>query len=161
MFKNFSVSSKIAEINKLTAPRDMPRRIEICRQALALVDQHRQTKMWGDIQNELGYSLMQSQFGNRAQNLELALSHYQKALDARPRESFPREWAQTINNLGSAYILRVEGDRQVSLEQAINCFEQALQVYKKEMFPRDWAGLMHNLGLVYSNRKYGEKSENL
>ena len=52
--------------------REMPRRIELCRQALALVEREENAELWGFLHNELANSLAQNPQGSRADDLERA-----------------------------------------------------------------------------------------
>ena len=53
----------------------------------------------GDFSNLMqGFSL-----GNRAENLEIAITGYEIALTVFTRERFAIDWAMTQNNLGNAY----------------------------------------------------------
>lgn len=65
-------------------PRDvalMPRRIELCRQALTRVQRQEEPELWAKLQWELGMCLADTVEGNRVHNLEQALKHYQAALE--------------------------------------------------------------------------------
>lgn len=57
--------------------RDMPRRIELCQQALRILFKEGNERLWAALQNELAVSLAQSPLGNRAQNIEQAIQAYQ------------------------------------------------------------------------------------
>ncbi|OKH58393.1 hypothetical protein NIES2130_15095, partial [Scytonema sp. HK-05] len=60
--------------------------------------------------------------GNRAENLEIAITGYEIALTVFTRERFPIKWAITQNNLGNAYSNRIRGERAENLEIAISCY---------------------------------------
>ncbi|MEH1998337.1 MAG: hypothetical protein V7L00_06225 [Nostoc sp.] len=42
--------------------------------------------------------------GNKARNMEIAITGYEVALTVYTRSAFGQEWAMTQNNLGTAYI---------------------------------------------------------
>ena len=84
--------------------------------------------------------------GNRAHNLEIAISGYQIVLSYR--EPGNTKYADTQNNLGIAYSYRIKGSRADNLEQAIEFYESALTVYTFEDFRKDWAGTQNNLALA-------------
>ena len=44
--------------------------------------------------------------GERAENLEQAIEHYELALTFFARETFSEEWVRTQNNLGDVYMNR-------------------------------------------------------
>ncbi|MEI2577837.1 tetratricopeptide repeat protein [Scytonema sp. PRP1] len=93
--------------------------------------------------------------GNRAENLEIAITGYEIALTVFTRERFPIDWAMTQNNLGLAYGDRIRGERAENLEVAIECYTQALQERTRDRFPIDWAMTQNNLGIAYSHRIRG------
>ncbi|QSJ16451.1 tetratricopeptide repeat protein [Nostoc sp. UHCC 0702] len=99
--------------------------------------------------------------GNRANNLEIAITGYEIALTVFIQDRFPYEWATTQNNLGNAYSNRIRGEKAENLELAISCYEAALSEYTRDRFPYDWARTQNNLGAAYNDRIRGEKAENL
>ncbi|HAJ37425.1 MAG TPA: hypothetical protein DCL15_17280, partial [Chloroflexi bacterium] len=66
------VQPLIAELSRLTQRTDMPRRIELCRQALARIERGANPRLWAALQGELGNSYVQSLQGGRAENIEAA-----------------------------------------------------------------------------------------
>ena len=84
-------------IERLSQPAgnltEMPRRIELCRQALSLVDRDENPHLWGILRNELSISLAQNPQGARADNLEQAIAHAEQALGVYTRQAYPEEWA--------------------------------------------------------------------
>jgi CHAT domain-containing protein len=111
--------------------------------------------------NNLGSAFQDRIRGERAENVEQAIGHYEHALQVYTREVFPEDWARIHHNLGSAYQNRTRGERAENLEQAIRHCEQALEVRTWEAFPQDWAGTFSNLGSAYNKRMRGERAENL
>jgi len=85
--------------------------------------------------------------GERADNLELAVTAYNLSLEVYSRESFPYEWATTQNNLGNVYQTRILGERADNLELAIAAYNLSLEVSTREAFPEDWAKSQNNLGV--------------
>ena len=57
--------------------------------------------------------------GERADNLEQAITCYQQALEVTTRQVLPLEWATTMNNLALAYSNRIKGERADNIELAI------------------------------------------
>ncbi len=93
----------------------------------------------------MGNSLLKYPLGERAENLELAIYHHQKALEAYTRTDFPERWALNQFSLANAYQARIRGERAENLELAIHHYEQALEIYTREAFPEDWAKVLGNL----------------
>jgi tetratricopeptide (TPR) repeat protein len=164
VFAKFSavedLQALLTELQGLSRSRDIPRRVQVCRAALDLVDRESRLDLWAALQHELANSLAQDLIGNRAANQEQAIHHYQQALKVFTREAFPVDWAMTQNNLGNAFRERIAGERAANLEQAIQHLQQALEVYTREDFPVDWAMTQHNLGLAFSERITGERAAN-
>ncbi|WP_287295702.1 tetratricopeptide repeat protein [Moorena sp. SIO2C4] len=99
--------------------------------------------------------------GDKASNIEIAITGYEVILTVFTCEAFPENWATLQNNLGLAYYDRITGEKAQNLEDAIACYQLALEVRTREAFPIDWASIQNNLGLAYNNRIIGEKSQNL
>jgi len=97
--------------------------------------------------------------GNRANNIEIAITGYQIVLSNRQPGS--EKYAQTQNNLANAYRNRIKGSRADNLERAIGFFEAALTVYTLEDFREDWAMTQNNLAAAYSDRIKGSRADNL
>lgn len=151
----------LAELQHLTRSSHMPRRVEVCRAALRLIDRDANPTRWAALENELANSLAQDPRGERAENLEEAIRCYRRALEVYTREAFPEQWAANQNNLANAYSDRIWGERAENLERAIDHYERVLEVYTREAFPADWAMTQHNLANAYHDRIGGERPENL
>ncbi|MFN6448246.1 MAG: CHAT domain-containing protein [Nostoc sp. DedSLP05] len=91
--------------------------------------------------------------GNRANNLEIAITGYEIALTVFTRDRFPIDWAMTQNNLGIAYSNRIQGESAENLELAIKCYQDALLERTRQALPQDHADTAFNLGLAYINAK--------
>ena len=99
--------------------------------------------------------------GNKASNMEIAITGYKVALTVFTQQAFPENWAETQNRLGLAYTNRISGERAENLEQAITCLQNVLKVHTFEAFPSEWARTQHNLATAYTNRIADERAENL
>jgi hypothetical protein len=60
----------LAEIDRLSRPEDMPRRVEHIRSALARVSREKQALLWAVLQVALGDALTQNWQGIRVENLD-------------------------------------------------------------------------------------------
>ncbi|WP_293045631.1 CHAT domain-containing tetratricopeptide repeat protein [Moorena sp. SIO1F2] len=105
--------------------------------------------------------IQQFPLGDKASNIEIAITGYEVALTVFTREAFPKNWAITQNNLGAAYRERIKGEKAQNIEDAIACYQQALTVRTFEAFPYDWAMTQTNLGNAYRERIKGEKAQNI
>ena len=63
--------------------------------------------------------IQQFPLGNKASNMEIAITGYEIALSVYTRDAFPVDWAGTQNNLANAYLYRIRGERAENLETAI------------------------------------------
>jgi len=105
--------------------------------------------------------IRQFPLGNKASNMEIAITGYEIVLSVITRDTFPQEWAMTQNNLGVAYSERILGEKAENIEQAIDALSAALSVNTEQAFPQQWAMTQNNLGAAYSNRIQGKKAENI
>ncbi|MEL6931232.1 MAG: tetratricopeptide repeat protein, partial [Cyanobacteria bacterium J06600_6] len=99
--------------------------------------------------------------GNRAGNLEIAITGYEILLSIFTQKDFPENWARIQNSLGAAYRERIKGNKVDNLEIAITSYERALIIYTQKDFPVDWADTQNNLGNAYISRIKGDKADNL
>jgi hypothetical protein len=95
--------------------------------------------------------------GNRALNIEIAITCLKLALTVWTRESYAQNWALIQNSLGVNYWSRIPGETAENIENAITCYTEALSVYTPKDFPQDWARTQMNLGVAYWDRIQGEK----
>ncbi len=86
---------------------------------------------WARTQNNLANAYRDRIRGERADNLEQAIAHYDAALTVYTREAFPEHWAMTQNNLANAYRERIRGERADNLEQAIEHSSGAHGLYPR------------------------------
>jgi CHAT domain-containing protein len=149
------------EINAITRPQDMPRRIDLCNKALQGVDRYKDPIVWITYHAELANSLAQNPFGDRADNLEKAIQHIGQALEVCIRQNSPEEWARHQTNLAIFYFQRILGDRADNIERAISIYNSALEILTKEKSAERWAWAQCNLANAYWARINGDKTENI
>ena len=98
--------------------------------------------------------------GDRAENLEQAITAYRQALEVRTRQAMPVEWATSMMNLATAYSDRIRGDRAENLEQAIAAYRQALEVFTPKGLPDRCRRAALNLTSFYfAEGRYAEVIE--
>ncbi|MDY7007733.1 MAG: tetratricopeptide repeat protein, partial [Cyanobacteriota bacterium] len=124
---------------------------------------HRQenTEKWAGTQNNLGGTYCQRIKGNKADNIESAITCFQAALRVRTESAYPQDWAMTQNNLAGAYCQRIKGNKADNIESAITCFQAALRVFTFSAYPQDWAMTQYNLAAAYKNRIKGNTADNI
>ncbi|NEP77314.1 MAG: tetratricopeptide repeat protein [Okeania sp. SIO3B3] len=111
--------------------------------------------------NNLSFAYRERIYGNKAENLEKAISLGETALKIVTRHNDAFLWANLQNNLGGAYSYRIRGEKAENLEEAIQHFTAALEVFTREYNPFLWAALKHNLGDAYGHRMKGGRLENM
>ncbi|AOY81523.2 hypothetical protein BJP36_18005 [Moorena producens JHB] len=62
--------------------------------------------------------IKQFPLGEKAKNIEIAITGYEVALTVFTREAFPYQWSTAQNNLGLAYSDRIEGEKAQNIENA-------------------------------------------
>ncbi|UKO98421.1 CHAT domain-containing protein [Nostoc sp. UHCC 0870] len=105
--------------------------------------------------------IQQFPLGDKASNMEIAITGYKVALTVYTREALPQDWAAVQNNLAAAYSDRIKGDRAENIENAIAAYTAALTVRTREALPQDWAAVQNNLAAAYSDRIKGDRAENI
>ncbi|MBU7582309.1 MAG: CHAT domain-containing protein [Nostoc sp. TH1S01] len=109
------------------------------------------------------FSSLIAQFplGDKATNIEIAITGYKAALTVHTKEDLPLNWAAIQTNLVAAYSNRIKGDRADNIEKAIAACEEALSVYTKENFPLNWVVTQNNLAAAYTDRIEGDRADNI
>ncbi len=98
----------------------------------------------GVVYTELGYGTEE-----RSTMLELALEHYQQALQVLTEETFPGYWAIIQQGLCATYLLKRDGDIAANLQQSIVRGQAALRVLTRSAYPFEWAGAHAHLSEAY------------
>jgi len=110
---------------------------------------------------EFSNLIQQFPLGNKASNMEIAITGYEVTLTVRTREALPQSWATIQNNLAIAYSDRIKGDRADNIDQAIAASTAALNVYTREALPQSWAATQNNLALAYIDRIKGDRADKI
>jgi hypothetical protein len=115
---------------------------------LAKVESEQAQAITADIGN-FSNRIQKFPLGNRASNLEIAITGYKVVATVFTREAYPQDWAMTENNLGVAYSNRILGEKTENLEAATRCYLAALEVRTRQALPQDYVATQFNLGLAY------------
>ena len=134
------------------------RRISILKRAEGIVTSPEQR---AHIQNSLGIAWTQLPTGDRAENIETSIRHFESALEYYDRNPLCADWAMIHNNLGNAYSDRIKGEPAYNIETSLGHFYTALQVIARETFPTEWATIQNNIGEAYRKRIEGDAAENI
>ncbi len=152
----------VEEIASLSRLQDISRKMELLNHIFPLVQQQSDPELWAVLQAEFGYSLAQNPQGNRAENIEHAIEHYNQALKVFTQQKYFLEyWTRVQNNLAAAYIIRIRGDKADNIEKAIKYCNQALQARTCQEVPVERATAQNNLAIAYVDRIRGERAENI
>ena len=122
--------------------------VQLLLQVLRMHDRQSHPKEWGCAQNDLGEAYRRRTCGDRAENIERAISHYQQALQVSTRQTYPELWAATQYALALAYPGRSRGGQSENVEQAISHAQQALEVFTRDAYPEQSAGIHEFLALI-------------
>ena len=122
------VQPLLQELSRPARRSDMPRRIQVCKQALSKIDRGVNAPLWGVLQNTLANSLAQTPAGDRAENLEQAIHHYTLALEVYTRQAFPDNHRRTQRNLaGLCFAEGHWGDTITAMQGALAASELLYQ----------------------------------
>lgn len=100
-------------------------------------------------------------FGNKANNIEIAIAGYEVASIVYAEEKFMDAWGAVQYRLADAYFERIKGEKLENLEKAIDICLNSLKYNYREISPKLWAYIKRSLGNVYIYRIKGDKGENL
>jgi len=128
---------------------DLDRALQLYQESLALKEQLGDVYGMATTQNNLAAAYAQRIRGDRAENIEQAIFHYQQALEVYTREAFSEQSAVTQNNLANAYRNRIRGDRAENIEQAIFRYQQALITAREIGDKNSYSNISLELGKLY------------
>jgi len=128
---------------------DLDRALQLYQESLALKEQLGDVYGMATTQNNLAAAYAQRIRGDRAENIEQAIFHYQQALEVYTRQAYPEQWATTQNNLANAYRNRIRGDRAENIEQAIFRYQQALITAREIGDKNSYSNISLELGKLY------------
>jgi CHAT domain-containing protein/tetratricopeptide (TPR) repeat protein len=120
-------------LRTLSSPQDSgsvsgPERLQLLQRAMELTQPERSPLIWGGLHGMLGDALLAEPSGDRADNVEHAISAYGVAADFLPLEEQPTTWSMNELNIARAYLERVHGDSETNLRQARQALAEALSV---------------------------------
>ena len=128
---------------------DLDHALQLYQESLALEEQLGDVYGMATTQNNLAAAYAQRIRGDRAENIEQAIFHYQQALEVYTREAFSEQSAVTQNNLANAYRNRIRGDRAENIEQAIFRYQQALITAREIGDKNSYSNISLELGKLY------------
>lgn len=116
---------------------------------------------WAHAHLRIAVAYMKRAHGQRVDNIELTIHHFQLALEVFTQTASPVRWATIQANLGQAYSLRILGDRGSNLERAIAHYRLARKVLARVSHPSEWATISNDLGALFHHRLRGNRARNI
>jgi tetratricopeptide (TPR) repeat protein len=107
--------------------------VESFRSALAILEPSDRA-IWIRAQYNLGVTLVDRLRGNRAENIEEAIKHFDAATSATSKERNHDEWAIAQRGMARVYQARIYGSRADNLEKALAGYKAS------EVDPGFWTG---------------------
>lgn len=116
--------------------------------------------LWLEIHNNLGLVMSRRRHGDKAENEEKAIEHFETALETKySLDAISR--SRIHNNLGLLYKDRIRGSAAENLEKSIFYCELALADKSPKQNAIDWAETTANLGLAHLYRHNGNRKNNI
>ena len=113
------------------------------------------------MQHNVGEAYRTRAASDVSDNIERAISHFEKALEVFTPDAYPVDCGLAENSLGAAYPMRREGGaRRQYRERAIEHLTRALALRPREQFELYWAKTTMNLGGAFMRREHGAPAEN-
>jgi hypothetical protein len=125
-------------------------------------------QLWWQTQANMATAYSRLSRGDRAENIERSIHHYQQALRLLAFGDSPQERILVCNNLANAYRNSIRGDPAANIERAIDfCLEALTYVdlpslsAEQQLAPHQQASILGNLAACYGERVFGDRAENL
>jgi CHAT domain-containing protein/tetratricopeptide (TPR) repeat protein len=120
----------------------------------AFIEDHAPGGFLAVTSNAIGVAYLQRRKGDRGDNLEHAITAFQRAIlrgsELRGSDIGAGEADAARHNLGSAFLERRIGDPVQNLVQAREALEDAARVRTRERSALDWALTQNTVGVVYA-----------
>ncbi len=114
---------------------------------------------WAEAMFHLGNALQEVEVENRAENVELAILAYGKALAVRTRDAHRVLWAETMVNLANAWSRRARGDPGDNRRRAVQFLEGAVDALDPATEAESWGLASYNLGTTLLERRNDEPAD--
>eukprot|EP00168_Porphyra_purpurea_P018194 TRINITY_DN6646_c0_g1_i1.p3 TRINITY_DN6646_c0_g1~~TRINITY_DN6646_c0_g1_i1.p3 ORF type:complete len:104 (-),score=18.57 TRINITY_DN6646_c0_g1_i1:31-342(-) len=90
--------------------------------------------------------------GDKATNVEEALTGYRRALEVRTREAAPLDWASHSTKWALVYVAAEWwGRRPPTWSEALGCYRRALEVRTRHAAPLQWTATQNAMGVTLAN----------
>jgi tetratricopeptide (TPR) repeat protein len=113
------------------------------------------------LERNLGLAYGASQTGDRGENLDLRITHLERALEGMLASSTPEMAATVRLELGRAWSERLQGDPSENFDHAVEHLTRALDVYTKDRYRIAWASTQAHIGTAYFMHRKADWTANL
>ncbi len=114
-----------------------------------------------ELERNVGLAYGNSHVGDRAANLDLAITHLERAVQGFEASNTPEMTAIVRLELGRAWSDRLQGDPHENFGNAVESLTRALDVYKKDRYPIAWAAAQAHIGAAYFTHRNADWVPNL
>ncbi len=109
----------------------------------------------------LGKAYLERVWGERLQNIEQSIHHFEQALALSHRpDALPQQY-EIEHNLAIVHRLRLKGRKTDNYEMALAYAEHALTQTSRADLPEDWAKTTAEKAVILAHRQRGNQIENL
>ena len=130
------------------------------RRALEVWTRESTPSSWAETLYSMARTCMRWADGDRAANVQEAVTCYRLVLEVWTRETAPKKWFAAQANLAFALRRQTSGDAAATMEEALACYRYALEILTREYDARQWATVQFCMGTAYAERVYGDKVAN-
>ncbi|MCB9422416.1 MAG: CHAT domain-containing protein [Ardenticatenaceae bacterium] len=109
----------------------------------------------------LGKTYLERIQGERLQNIEQSIHHYEQALELSRRPETTLRPYEIEHNLAVVHRLRLKGRKVDHYEMALAYAEQALTQVNQADLPEDWAKTTAEKAVILAHRQRGNRADNL
>lgn len=119
------------------------------------------------VQHNIGLALCKRIGGDRSENFERAILHFERALGVYQETCRYYDAALAKTCIGKAYCEMIDDrtqsfdDREFFGTAAVDSYEEALFTFTRDAYPSDWAATMNNLGKACFEMIDSNRSENV
>jgi CHAT domain-containing protein/tetratricopeptide (TPR) repeat protein len=123
---------------------DIPRSIELLKEAIQAFAAAGDWWAWAGCQNNLGNALLELPVADEMAAVDEAASAYEAALTVWTRDALPLEWALTTARLARTHERRASWQGYGALQKAYASYTAALDAIDKNRNPIDWARIANS-----------------
>jgi tetratricopeptide (TPR) repeat protein len=103
--------------------------IEVQTRLVKRLDKKGPRSLLAQVQYNLGTAYMNYRRGDHQNNLRLAISNFEEALEFRTLDNGVLEHLRTVENLGTCYHMLDFGNKKSNIQKAIKYYDQAMEIY--------------------------------